>query len=203
MGAANIAIGGDGQRAGAAVSRSDAVIAAADRGAGAGRHGESGGGGGIPRMDAVTAGGDIAIGGDGQRARAVVLRRDATTAAADRGAGAGRHGKIGAGISRKDSSPRGAGDIAVRGDGQRARAVVERLDAAQAADRGAGAGGHGESGAVVVRVDGVTAAAGDIAVGGDGQRAGAAVLRVDTVGAAADRRAGRCGHAESSAKIER
>ena len=184
------------------VDRSNAVAAAADRGAGAGGHGEIGARAGIECVDAATTGaGGIAVGGDGERACAVVARRNAPGGAADRGAGGGGHGEIGAGvIPRVDADITGAGDIAVGGDGERAAAVVVRADAVGAAtDRGAGAGGHAESGAGVPREDAVTTGAGDIAVGGDGERACAVVARKNAEGAAAERAIGVDGDAAGRA----
>src|SRR6202011_820488 len=131
-------------------------------------------GAGAPRVDALGSGAiDIAVGLDGQREAAVVIRVNAGGATADRRARGGGHPEIGAtgGIVCLDGSVIGAGDIAVGGDGQRARAEVDRKNAAVVAvDRSAGAAGHRKSGAGVPRVDAATVGAGDIAVGGDGER---------------------------------
>ena len=185
--------------------RNDAVIAAADRGAGPGRQGKGGAGKGIVRVDAEAggAGGDIAVGGDGQRARAGVLRPDAEAVATDRGAGAGGHGEIGGGggISRVDALEAGADDIAVGGDGRCARAAVEHGNPVCAAHGRAGAGGHADTGAGgevdVAHVNPAGGAAGDIAVGDDRERA-CVVGRINPAGAAGEGAIGDDGKAGAS-----
>ena len=100
-------------------------------------------------------------------------------------------------VMRANAVIAGAGDIAVGGDGERARAQVARLNGVAAADRRARAGGHAEIGAGggVVCVNAASSGAGDIAVGGDGERAGAKVARLNAPAAAADRAIGGDGDA--------
>src|SRR5205807_1708462 len=147
---------------------------------------------------------NIAVGGDGHRARAVVVRENAV-AAADRRAGGGGHAEIGAeDVVHGVDAGNGAGDIAVGGDGRCGRAQVARRNApGRAADRGAGGGGRGEvgAGAGIVCVDAATTGAGGITVGGDGERAGAEVARRNAPGGAADRGAGGGGHGEIGAGV--
>ncbi len=203
-GAGDVAVGGDGQRAAAVIEgkNSIAVSAGAHGGAGPGGHGEIG-----ARVHGIDAGaegiagrgrgpaagaGDVAVGGDGQRAAALVVGKNPNAVVADGahgGAGPGGYGEIGALVHCMDAIATIvilACDIAVGSYAQRAGAVIDGIDAvgADGAHGSAGAGGHGEIGAMVTGIDAVSTGwtiGGDIAIGGDAHRAAAVIARENAV----------------------
>ena len=128
--AGNIAIGGDTQRPAAVVAGIDAARGAGDR-ARPGGHAEISAG--VARKDADTVRGRYcAVGGDSQRAAAILPGEDAVPASGNGRARGGRHGDIGSGAPRQDRGIADGAqgrDIPIDRHSRRPGAVVSGEDA--------------------------------------------------------------------------